>query len=472
MRLHFTTWILLGLLPGAIGDCCYTGVPDVIPDEPGVRLFNITVQPATLSATIVVEVHFSPSYIMNPAQPYRAPIGTVSCRHVADSIVSDLAGPNIFQCTAKDATGEFVCGKEAAASRNESHARVVFSAQFNMMIPVGSEDVSSTVHLLETSNQHQACLQREKCEAPATGLPSDGLLDFGPLGRHPKWFAVVLAACGGFLLALIWYLWVYYRNQVALESDDGSSSQKHLVQSMESDNQDLVPKPLQRVPTIRQAKLEEKFGQEGTLIGTIKDKNTVQRKGTLMERIIANGDIGQNGANHGNQMDVTREGGPDSPLHRTHSKVERNPSVKLIDRVASISQRNAVAGTTIGRQTSVMRDRHGLSVSTASPESPIPAPQSAKLVLDSGWEASGSVQRQGTRTAKEEMSNHRRLDASHEALSAMTIASEDARRTRSKSVKRQGESGTIRRRPTHEQRELEKLRNELKLSGMFTNPPT
>ncbi|KAI9017284.1 hypothetical protein BC832DRAFT_588555 [Gaertneriomyces semiglobifer] len=460
MRLHFTAWILLGLLPGAIGDCCYTGVSDVKPDEPGVRLFNITVQPATLSATIAVEVHFSPSYIMNPAQPYRAPIGTVACRHVAESIVSDLAGPNIFQCTAMDAT--------------------VFSAQFNMMIPAGSEDVPATVHLLDTSNQYQACSQREKCEAPATGPPSDELLDFGPLGRRPKWFAVVLAACGGLLLALIWYLWVYYRNQVAVDSEDGSSSQKHLVGSMdsmgsmESDNQDLGPKPLQRVPTLRQAKLEEKFGQEGTLIGTIKDKNTVQRKGTLMERIIANGDIGQNGANYGNQMDVAREGVPDSPLHRTHSKVERNPSVKLIDRVASISQRNAVAGATIGRQTSVVRDRHGLSVSTASPESPIPAPQSAKLVLDSGWEASGSVQRQGTRnrTAKDEMSNQRRLDASHEALSAMTVASEDARRTRSKSVKRQGETATIRRRPTHEQRELEKLRNELKLSGMFTNPPT
>ncbi|KAI9093531.1 hypothetical protein DFS34DRAFT_631150 [Phlyctochytrium arcticum] len=268
-------------------ECCFTSVPTMQGQE--TFLLNVSVYWQLAASTMYhyeVTVNFPSTYLMNAAQPYRAPLGTVQC-----SNTPTFASKNIWACTSRDAS--------------------ILSAQFSMITP-GNPNLTPDVSLQfrNSEGQYNQCSLGTWCPS-VLEKSDDGLLNFGPFGRKPKWFAVVLAAGGGIILSLIAFGLLYLRGQrSALHSEVAVARRHEGPNGKEAPEMGIAVPSLKRVPTIREAGHGTNFAGSGTLLGNLPNGGSSETLRPSKNTLVG-------GMLHQAHLDAPLE--PAQPLTRTKS---------------------------------------------------------------------------------------------------------------------------------------------------------
>ncbi|KAI8915220.1 hypothetical protein DFJ77DRAFT_359910 [Powellomyces hirtus] len=254
----------VGLAKAAVpSECCYTTNSDS--DN---QYMNVTVYwyaAADHNYQYRVELTFPAVYTMQAAQPWQAPLGTVSCSKTSH---------NVYACSSRDSN--------------------IFYAVFDITAPDNHVGLTAAVSLRNDVGVYLPCTGATTCAAVPAIVDHSGTYDFGPFGgRRPKWFAIVLAGAGGVALALCAFIFVAIRSQVSHSGPENQVAARHDEKHGQIETQKAIQRAesLRRVPTIRQVQRDRTFGQTGTLLGglpvvaDIRDGRTYQAK-TLIEGMI------------------------------------------------------------------------------------------------------------------------------------------------------------------------------------------
>ncbi|KAJ3144219.1 hypothetical protein HDU89_008662 [Geranomyces variabilis] len=246
-----------------ISICCMTQDTDS-----SKTLLNLTVywyEAAAYNYAYKISVKFPAAYTVPSAQPFRRPKGNVNCVQSSN---------NTFACSSTDITE--------------------FFAEFNMIAPSSYVALSANVQVLSSSMTWVPCDLSTSCAAVPFESPTAGTLDFGLFGRRPKWFAVVLAAAGGIIIALLAFAALGIRNQMSAQGSEAEIAKRHAMThgTIATDKAIARAESIRRAPTIRQVQHDRTFGASGTLVGglagvaDIRETRTHGTARTLVDNIV------------------------------------------------------------------------------------------------------------------------------------------------------------------------------------------
>ncbi|KAJ3145742.1 hypothetical protein HDU86_000836, partial [Geranomyces michiganensis] len=210
--------------------------------DPTLTTMDLTVywyEAAAFNYQYKISVKFPAAYTVPPLQPYRRPKGNVDCVQSSN---------NTFACSSTDITE--------------------FFAVFNMVAPPSYVGLTANVQVFASSMSYVPCDLATSCAAVPAESPTAGTLDFGPFGRRPKWFAVVLAAAGGIIIALIIFTVIVVRNQMSAQGSEAEVAKRHAMKhgTVAMDKAIARAESIRRAPTIRQVQHDRTFGASGTLV--------------------------------------------------------------------------------------------------------------------------------------------------------------------------------------------------------------
>ncbi|KND02404.1 uncharacterized protein SPPG_02871 [Spizellomyces punctatus DAOM BR117] len=341
MRVGGLALTVLGFAASCRADCCYTSTPTTTQDQ---SLVNLTVYWSQASLTAYhynVKVQFPVSNVMNAAQPFRAPVGTVVC---------EKEGENAWGCTSRDAK--------------------VFSAQFNMALTAAQTgSPSTTIRIGDENGEYTLCTLSPWCELPSDNTSNNDDINYGPFGHHPKWFAIILAGAGGLALGAIVFGVLYYRNHRSHIGTEVSLARRHEEQHGPSQEAKI-----KRVPTVRQARSGRDFAGSGTLLGGLPGNESTETlisgRGTLVGGMLYQASV----------EPVKGDG------------LERSKSIRSVHDTRSVAH-----DTSLMRQKSTRSVRDGIIPIPSSIPPPPPPPQQPTTTSPAhGHKTSRTVKRQGT----------------------------------------------------------------------------
>ncbi|KAJ3092557.1 hypothetical protein HK102_005837 [Quaeritorhiza haematococci] len=171
--------------------CCYTVAP--IYQEPQRFQVNISVYSRSAisdyDGVFSVLLDFPDDYMMSDAQPFRAPIGTVTCN---PQPVSQGVKSNRFLCETAPETP-------------------IFTALFDILTPrlVGEQTPSLEN---DVSMRDIVCQRKDSCPESQDAFKAfqqqsnPDLVDLGSLGKHPRWKVIVVVASVATAMGIgLWY---------------------------------------------------------------------------------------------------------------------------------------------------------------------------------------------------------------------------------------------------------------------------